>query len=70
MFSDENGNTVDGAPRSITETKFISIDGGKTKVDIVKTFTSEATVKMFVEMGFKEGTIVGYTQLDELLATL
>jgi uncharacterized protein YndB with AHSA1/START domain len=69
MFSDEDGNTVAGAPRSVTETKFTSISGNKTKIDIVKTFTDEATVKMFVEMGFKEGTIAGYTQLDELLAS-
>jgi uncharacterized protein YndB with AHSA1/START domain len=69
MFSDEDGNAVDGAPRSITETKFSSIDGNRTKVDVVKTFTDEATVKMFVEMGFKEGTIVGYNQLDEVLAS-
>lgn len=69
MFSDEDGNTVAGAPKSYTETKFSSIDSNKTKVDVVKTFTDEATVKMFVEMGFKEGTIMGYNQLDELLAS-
>jgi uncharacterized protein YndB with AHSA1/START domain len=69
MFSDEDGNTVAGAPKSFTETKFSSIDGNRTKVDVVKTFTNEATVKRFVEMGFKEGTIVGYIQLDELLTS-
>jgi len=68
MFSDENGGTVDGAPRSITETKFSSIDGSITKVEVVKAFTDEATIKMFVELGFKEGTIAGYQQLDELLS--
>jgi uncharacterized protein YndB with AHSA1/START domain len=68
MFSDEDGNTVTGAPKSYTETKFSSIDSNKTKVDVVKTFTHEASVKMFAEMGFKEGTIMGYNQLDELLA--
>lgn len=69
MFSDEDGNTAAGAPKSNTVTKFLSVDGNKTKVDVVKTFTDEATVKMFVEMGFKEGTIMGYNQLDELLAS-
>ncbi len=69
MFSDEDGNTGAGAPKSYTNTKFSSIDGNKTKVDVVKTFTDEATVKMFVEMGFKEGTIMGYNQLNELLAS-
>jgi uncharacterized protein YndB with AHSA1/START domain len=68
MFSDEDGNTVADAPKSYTETKFSSIDSNKTKVDVVKTFTNEASVKMFVEMGFETGTIAGYNQLDELLA--
>ncbi|SHM14187.1 SRPBCC domain-containing protein [Mucilaginibacter sp. OK098] len=69
MFCDEGGTTVAGAPKSYTEAKFSSIDGNKTKVDVVKIFTDEATVKMFAEMGFKEGTIMGYNQLDELLAS-
>jgi len=69
MFSDEDGNTVADAPKSYTVTKFSSIESNKTKVDVVKTFTNEATVKMFVEMGFKEGTIMGYNQLDQLLAS-
>jgi uncharacterized protein YndB with AHSA1/START domain len=69
MFSDEDGNTAAGAPKSYTETKFSSIDSNKTKVDVVKIFTEEASIKMFVERGFKEGTIMGYNQLDELLAS-
>jgi uncharacterized protein YndB with AHSA1/START domain len=68
MFSDEDGKTADGAPKSYTVTKFSSIDNNKTKVEVVKTFTDVATVKMFAEKGFKEGTIMGYNQLDELLA--
>ncbi len=67
MFSDEEGNTPEGAPKSHTETKFSSVDGNSTKVDVVKTFTHEDTVKMFVERGFKEGTLMGYEQLEELL---
>ena len=69
MFSDEDGNTAAGAPKSYTETKFSSIEGNRTKVDVVKTFTDAATIKMFAERGFKEGTIMGYNQLDELLAS-
>jgi uncharacterized protein YndB with AHSA1/START domain len=69
MFSDEDGNTVAGAPKSNTTNKFLSIEGNRTKVDVVKIFTDEATVKIFVEMGFKEGTVMGYTQLDEILAS-
>ncbi|MGZ3813063.1 MAG: SRPBCC domain-containing protein [Mucilaginibacter sp.] len=69
MFSDEDGNPFDGASKSHTVTKFLSVDGKETKVDVMKTFTDEATVKMFAEMGFKEGTIMGYNQLDELLTS-
>jgi len=69
MFSDENGTTVANGPKSYTETKFSSVEGNKTKVEVVKIFTEEATVKMFVERGFKEGTMMGYNQLEELLAS-
>jgi uncharacterized protein YndB with AHSA1/START domain len=69
MFSDEDGNTAPGAPKSYTVTKFSSIDSNKTKVDVLKTFTDADTIKMFAQMGFKEGTIMGYSQLDELLAS-
>src|ERR1700744_2166678 len=68
-FSDEDGNIVAGTPKSFTEEKFSAIEGNKTKVDVLKTFTDTATIKMFVEMGFKEGTRMGYNQLDELLAS-
>jgi uncharacterized protein YndB with AHSA1/START domain len=67
MFSDENGTTTPGAPRSFRETKFTTIDSNKTKVEIEITFTDEATIKMFVEMGFKEGTMMSYSQLEEFL---
>jgi uncharacterized protein YndB with AHSA1/START domain len=68
MFSDENGTTAPDGPKSYTETTFYAIDGNRTRVDAVKIFTEEATIKMFVQMGFKEGTSAGYNQLDELLA--
>ena len=68
-FSDEHGNTAADAPKSLTETKFSGIEGNRTKVDVLKTFSDGATVKMFVAIGFKEGTIAGYKQLDELLAS-
>ncbi len=69
MFSDEDGNTAADGAKSYTETTFSSINSNKTKVDVVKTFTDEATIRMFAERGFKEGTIMGYNQLDELLAS-
>jgi uncharacterized protein YndB with AHSA1/START domain len=67
-FSDESGNTDPDGPRSYRVTKFSSIEGNRTKIDMVITFTHEATIKMFAEGGFEQGTAAGYTQLDELLA--
>ena len=52
MFTDEHGNAPDGAPKSQTETRFSTIDGNGTKVEVVKIFTNEETVKLFSENGF------------------
>jgi uncharacterized protein YndB with AHSA1/START domain len=67
MFSDEHGSIVEGAPRSLTTTKFSKTENNGTKVEVTKAFTDEETVKRFAEMGFKEGTLMGYEQLDALL---
>jgi uncharacterized protein YndB with AHSA1/START domain len=69
MFCDADGNPVTAGPKSYRETKFSSIDGNRTKVDMVITFEEESTIKMFVEGGFKEGTAMTFTSLDELLAS-
>jgi uncharacterized protein YndB with AHSA1/START domain len=69
MFCDGDGNPVTAGPKSYKDTKFISIEGNRTKVDSVITFEEEATVKMFVENGFKEGTAASLGNLDELLAS-
>src|SRR5476651_766751 len=68
MFCDGDGNPVTNGPKSYRDTKFSSIGGNRTKVDQVITFEEESTIKMFVEMGFKEGTTASLNQLDELLA--
>lgn len=68
-FCDGDGNPVLSGPKSYRDTKFSSIDDNRTKVDMVITFEEEATIKMFVEMGFKEGTTMSLNQLDELLAS-
>jgi len=68
MFCDGDGNPVTGGPKSYRDTKFSTIDGNRTKVDSVITFDEEATIKMFVEGGFKEGTAMSLNNLDELLA--
>ena len=69
MFCDADGNPATDRPKSYRDTKFSSIDGNKTKVDMVITFEEESTIKMFVEGGFKEGTAMTLNQLDELLAS-
>jgi uncharacterized protein YndB with AHSA1/START domain len=69
IFCDGDGNPVLSGPKSYRDTKFSSIDGNKTKVNMVITFEEEATIKMFVEGGFKEGTTMSLNQLDELLAS-
>lgn len=69
MFCDGDGNPVHDAPKSYKDTKFSSIDGDRTRVDSVITFEEESTIKMFVEMGFKEGTTASLNNLDELLAS-
>lgn len=69
MFCDGDGNPVLEGPKSYRDNKFLSIEGNRTKVDTVIRFDDEATIKMFVEMGFKEGTTASLNQLDELLAS-
>ena len=69
MFSDEDGNTAPGGPKSYRDTQFSSIGGNRSQVDMVITFVDEATIKMFVVGGFKEGTIMSLDNLDELLAS-
>lgn len=67
MACDGDGNPLTDGPKSYKDTKFMSIDGNRTKVDTVLTFEDEATIKWFVEGGFKEGTVATFGLLDELL---
>ena len=69
MFCDGEGNPNREAPKSYRDTTFSSIDGNRSKVDMVITFEDESTIKWFVEGGFKEGTVATFTQLDELIAS-
>jgi uncharacterized protein YndB with AHSA1/START domain len=69
LFTDEHGNAPEGAPKSRTETRFSTTADNGTKVEVVKIFTKEETVTLFDQNGFKEGTLMGYQQLDELLAS-
>lgn len=66
VFSDEDGNSVPGAPVSHWDNKFIA-KGDKTVVVVDLNFDEEASFKMLVEMGFEGGFTMGLNQLDELL---
>jgi uncharacterized protein YndB with AHSA1/START domain len=68
MFCDGEGNPAVDGPKSYRDTTFSSVDGNRTKVEMVITFEDEATIKWFVEGGFKEGTEATFAVLDELLA--
>ena len=69
MPCDEEGNPDTDGPKTYVDTNFWSIDGNRTKVESVITFDDEATIKWFVEGGFKEGTEAALAALDELLAS-
>jgi hypothetical protein len=68
MFCDGDGNPMLDGPKSYRDTKFLSVEGNKTKVEMIITFDEESTIKWFVEGGFKEGTAMTFDQLDKLLA--
>ncbi len=66
---DGEGKPITSGPKWHRDTKFLSIDGNRTKVNIEITYENEETFKMFAEGFFKQGTEIGYNQLDELLAS-
>ena len=67
-FCDENGNNI-GKASSMTTTSF-KAGTEKTTVYVDKKFDDLAVLEMMATSGFKEGTIAGMTNLDELLRTL
>ncbi|HVW98008.1 MAG TPA: SRPBCC domain-containing protein [Mucilaginibacter sp.] len=67
-FCDGEGNPLPDGPKSYRVNQFSSINEDRSKVDTVITFEDEATIKMFVEMGFREGTMMSLDNLDKLLA--
>jgi len=69
MFCDGEGNPNPNGPKSYRDTKFSAIGENRSKVESVIIFEDEATIKMFVQMGFKEGTTASFNNLDELLAS-
>ena len=70
LFFDGEGNLVDGGPSWYRDTRFTAIDGNRTKVNIEINFEEADTFERFTSDGyFKQGTAIGYNQLDELLAS-
>jgi uncharacterized protein YndB with AHSA1/START domain len=67
MFCDADGNPNKEGSKSYTETRFIAIEGNRTRVEATHVFDSEDTIKWFVENGFKEGTAATFEQLDSVL---
>jgi len=67
VFCDADGNVVGGESKWHRDTKFKAIEDNRTKVEIDITFEDEATIKMFAEGFFKQGTEISYNQLDELI---
>jgi len=67
MFCDGDGNPVTDGPKTYRDTKFTSLEGNRSQVETMITFTDESTIKWFVEGGFKEGTAITFDQMDELL---
>jgi uncharacterized protein YndB with AHSA1/START domain len=69
FICDGEGNPLTSGPKWHRDTRFSSIEGNRTKVDIEVTYEDEATFERMASGFFKEGTAIGYNQLDELLAS-
>jgi uncharacterized protein YndB with AHSA1/START domain len=67
-FCDENGNPVNPG-FSLTKNTF-GEGPETTTVHIEKEFSDLAILEMMVEKGWKEGTIVGFSNLDEYFLTV
>jgi uncharacterized protein YndB with AHSA1/START domain len=68
VHCDGEGNPMLDGPKSYKDSKFLPIEGNRSKVEVLLAFEDEATIKWFVEGGFKEGTEMTLALLDELLA--
>lgn len=66
-FSDEKGNINPSFPQNLWENTFTPVDS-KVRVDILLTYDSVSDLEKELEMGFKEGMIIDFKQLDQLLA--
>lgn len=68
-FCDEQGNINTAFPQINWNNRFAAKEE-TTEVDITLTFDSIADLEKIIEMGFKEGFMMGLQNLDELLITV
>jgi len=68
-FSDENGTINPAFPQNVWENTFTPKEN-KVRVDMLLTYDTLADLEKEIAMGFKEGMIIDFKQLDELLSTL
>jgi len=70
-FSDENGNPINTGFTSSITTNTFKAAAGITTVTIVKKMASLSELEQFIAGGFfKEGTAMGFRNLDEYFLTL
>lgn len=67
IFCDENGNANPEFPTGRFENVFSEQANGRTLVTMISTHNSFEDIEAVIAMGFKEGIIVSFNQLDELL---
>jgi PhnB protein len=67
-FCDENGKSINNAFSLVKNT--FKAGAEKTTVHVEKVFDNLATLEMMATNGFKEGTAMGYDNLDNYLLTL
>ncbi|WP_257656477.1 SRPBCC family protein [Parapedobacter lycopersici] len=68
-FSDENGKINPAFPQNLWENRFTPGDHN-VRVDMLLTYDTLTDLEKEMEMGFKEGMMIDFQQLDELLSTL
>ncbi|MFD2445483.1 SRPBCC domain-containing protein [Bacillus sp. CGMCC 1.16607] len=69
VFSDKDGNTIEGMPTTVVTMSFIEQDG-KTKLIMRSEYATVEGLQQVMEMGVTEGTASQYERLDDLLVEL
>ena len=67
-FADENGNSMSDAFSLVKNT--FTEGTGITTLHVEKVFNDLSTLEMMATNGFKEGTAIGFSNLDEYLLTV